>query len=88
MGPKISFRRSEAETVRRANAFLELCSGKETKITIDSIVTGDETIVLYYKPESKLESMSGAIRARHPQKRKSVKIDSKIIATIFGDCDY
>jgi hypothetical protein len=72
MGPKISFRRSEAETVRRANAFLELCSGKETKITIDSIVTGDETIVLYYKPESKLESMEWRYTGEAPTKKGKV----------------
>jgi hypothetical protein len=34
--------------VRCAHAFLEFCSGKETKI-IDSIVTGDEAMVLYYE---------------------------------------
>jgi hypothetical protein len=72
--------------VRRANAFLELCSGRETKI-IDSIVTGDETIVIYYNPECKLASMEWRYTREAPTKGKGVKIDSKIIATIFWDCD-
>jgi hypothetical protein len=70
--PKFLSAVQKQKRVRRANAFLELCSGKETKITIDSIVTGDETIVLYYKPESKLESMEWRYTGEAPTKKGKV----------------
>lgn len=39
-----------------ARSILELC-GPEPKPIIETIVTGDETVVLYYDPQSKRESI-------------------------------
>jgi hypothetical protein len=72
MGPKTSFRRSEAGTC--SYAVLELCNSKDTKI-IGSIVTGDETMVLYYDPESKRESMEWRCNGEVPPRK--VKVSTK-----------
>jgi hypothetical protein len=54
--PQNFFPLFRSRNVRCVNAVLELCSSKQTKI-IDSIVMGDETMVFYYDPESKRESV-------------------------------
>jgi hypothetical protein len=67
--------------------FLTLCKGHEKEV-IESIVKGDETMILYHDPLSKRESMEW----RHPGSPKPKKKQTqhnpkrKIMATIFWDC--
>jgi histone-lysine N-methyltransferase SETMAR len=85
--PKLLSAVQKQERVRCANAFLELCSGKESKI-INSIVTGDKTMVLYYDPESKRESMEWRYKGEEPPRKAKVsKSTQQIMATIFWDCE-
>jgi hypothetical protein len=66
--------------------FLTLCEWQESDV-IESIVTGDENMALYYDPLSKRESMEW----RHPgsprpKKAKATQSRKKVTATIFWDC--
>ena len=61
---------------------LEFCHGNQKQV-LESVVTGDETMVLYYDPLSKRESMeSGETPPRTAKVTQSAK---KIMATIFWD---
>src|SRR5215469_1542251 len=65
---------------------LELCRGNQKQV-LESIVTGDETMVLYYDPSSKRESMEWRkLGEAPPRKAKVTKSTKKIMATIFWDC--
>jgi len=65
---------------------LELCRGNQKQV-LESIVTGDETMVLYYDPLSKRESMEWRKPGEAPpRKAKVTKSTKKIMATIFWDC--
>ena len=65
--------------------FLELC-GENSASVFDRIVTGDETWVRHYDPESKHESMQWVKKgAAPPKKFKVTQSVGKIMATVFWD---
>ena len=65
---------------------LELCHGNQKQV-LESAVTGDETMVLYYDPLSKRESMEWRKPGEAPlRKAKVTQSTKKIMATIFWDC--
>lgn len=67
--------------------FIELCGENPDEI-LQKIVTGDETWVHHYDPESKQESMQWHIKGTpHPKKFKVMPSAGKVMATIFWDCD-
>lgn len=71
--------------VECAKEFLELCGDDSSKI-FDRLVTGDETWVHHYDPESKQESMQWHKKgAEHPKKFKVIPSAGKIMATVFWD---
>ena len=70
-----------------ARSFLKLCEGQQKKV-LQSIVTGDETMVLYHDPLSKRESMEWRFPGEPPpRKAKVTQSSKKIMATIFWDCE-
>jgi histone-lysine N-methyltransferase SETMAR len=84
--PKLLSVVQKQRRVECCTEFLTLCEGQEKEV-IESIVTGDETVVLYHDPLSKGESMEW----RHPgslppKKAKATQSRKKIMATIFWDC--
>jgi histone-lysine N-methyltransferase SETMAR len=85
--PKLLSAVQKDQRVSCCTTFLTLCEGRE-KDVIESIVTGDETMVLYHDPLSKRESMEwhhpGSPR---PKKAKVDKSQKKIMASIFWDCE-
>lgn len=65
--------------------FLELCKEDSTSI-FDRLVTGDETWVHHYDPESKQESMQWVKKGADPPKKFKVTSSAgKIMATVFWD---
>ena len=65
---------------------LELCHGNQKEV-VESVVTGDETMVLYYDPLSKRKSMEWRKPGEAPpRKAKVAQSTKKIMATIFWDC--
>lgn len=67
--------------------FLTLCGTDSTDI-INRIVTGDETWVHFYDPESKQESMQWLTKGGPPPKKfKVVPSAGKVMATIFWDSE-
>ena len=65
---------------------LELCRGNQKQV-LESIITGDETMVLYYDPLSKRESMEWRKPGEAPPRKAKVTLSAKkIMATIFWDC--
>ena len=64
----------------------ELCRRNQKQV-LDSTVTGDETMVLYYDPLSKRESMEWAKLGEAPTREAKVtQSNKKIMATIFWHC--
>ena len=62
--------------------FLTLCNSE----IVNQIVTGDETWVHFYHPESKQESMQWHMKGGPaPKKFKVVPLAAKVMATIFWD---
>ncbi|XP_047987147.1 histone-lysine N-methyltransferase SETMAR-like [Leguminivora glycinivorella] len=84
--PKLLSAIQRQRRVECARSFLALCEVNPTRV-LESIVTGDKTMVLYFDPLSKMESMEwrrpeeGA-----PLKAKVLKSKRKIMATVFWDC--
>lgn len=71
--------------VETCEQFLALC-GDEPDLIINRLVTGDETWVHHYDPESKQESMQWHVKgSSHPKKFKVTPSAGKIMATIFWD---
>jgi [histone H3]-lysine36 N-dimethyltransferase SETMAR len=71
--------------VETCEQFLALC-GDEPDLIINRLVTGDETWVHHYDPESKQESMQFHVKgSSHPKKFKVTPSAGKIMATIFWD---
>ncbi|KAF7235648.1 hypothetical protein EYD10_17547, partial [Varanus komodoensis] len=71
--------------VKCCREFLELC-GEDPSSIFDRIVTGDETWVHHYDPESKQESMQWHKKgADSPKKFKVTPSAGKIMATVFWD---
>ncbi|XP_026327857.1 histone-lysine N-methyltransferase SETMAR-like, partial [Hyposmocoma kahamanoa] len=67
--------------------FLELCGAEPTPI-LEQIVTGDETWVHHFEPESKQESMQWHKKGTPPPKKFKVSESAgKIMATVFWDCE-
>lgn len=65
--------------------FLELCGENPSNI-FDRLVTGDETWVHHYDPESKQESMQWVKKGTQPPKKFKVTPSAgKIMATVFWD---
>lgn len=65
--------------------FLELC-GENPSSIFERIVTGDETWVHYYDPESKQESMQWHKKGTDPPKKFKVTPSAgKVMATVFWD---
>jgi hypothetical protein len=84
-GPQNFFPLFRSRNVRCVNAVLELCSSKQTKI-IDSIVMGDGTMVLYYDPESKRESMEWRYNGEVPPRK--VKVSTKNLDGVYELCNF
>jgi len=61
---------------------LELCRGNQKQV-LESIVTGDETMVLYYDPLSKRESMEWRKPGEAQPRKTKVTQSAKIMAMIF-----
>lgn len=73
--------------VECARSFLELC-GENPVDVLKTIVTGDETMVLYYDPLSKRESMEWRRKGEAPPRKFRVcQSTKKVMATIFWDCE-
>ncbi|XP_046976469.1 histone-lysine N-methyltransferase SETMAR-like [Vanessa cardui] len=83
--PKLLSAIQKQERVKCCTQFLSLCEGRQKEV-LDSIVTGDETMVLYYDPLSKRESMEWRRPSSpRPKKAKVSQSQKKIMATIFWD---
>jgi hypothetical protein len=66
---------------------LELCEGQEKGI-IKRIVTGDETWIHHYDPESKQEFMQWKHKGSPPPKKFKVQHSAgKVMATVFWDSE-
>jgi len=64
---------------------LELCRGNQKQV-LESVVTGAETMVLYYDPLSKRESMEWCNPGEAPLRTAKVTQSAKkIMVTIFWD---
>ncbi|XP_048483622.1 histone-lysine N-methyltransferase SETMAR-like [Plutella xylostella] len=75
------------QRVDASKHFLELC-GEEPAAVLDRIVTGDETWVHHYEPESKQESMQWHKKGTPPPKKFKVSESvGKIMATVFWDTE-
>jgi hypothetical protein len=73
--------------VEISQQFLELCEGQEEEI-IQRIVTGDETWIHHYDPESKQESMQWKHKGSPPPKKFKVQHSAgKVMATVFWDSE-
>lgn len=85
--PKLLSAVQKQERVKCCKQFLSLCEGRQKEV-LDSIVTGDETMVLYHDPLSKRESMEWRRPSSpRPKKAKVTPSQKKIMATIFWDCE-
>ena len=71
--------------VECAQSFLNMC-GDDPKPILGTTVTRDETMVLFYDPLSKRESMEWR-RPDEPRPRKAKVVQStkKVMVTIFWD---
>lgn len=75
------------QRIEASKHFLELCSEESTPV-LERIVTGDETWVHHFEPESKQESMQWHKKGTPPPKKFKVSESAgKIMATIFWDCE-
>lgn len=73
--------------VETSQAFLDLC-GDGIDEVCSRIVTVDETWIRQYDPECKSESMQWIEKGERPPKKFKVqKSVSKLMATVFWDCD-
>lgn len=85
--PKILNAVQKQRRVDCCKTFLELYYGDPEGV-MESLVTGDETMVLYYDPLSRRESMEWHRKGEPvPKKAKVVQSTKKIMATIFWDCN-
>jgi histone-lysine N-methyltransferase SETMAR len=85
--PKLLSAVQKQRRVECCQQFLELCRADQKKV-IESIVTGDETMVLYYDPTSKRDSMEWHRKGEPaPKKARVSQSTKKVMATIFWDCE-
>lgn len=83
--PKLLSAVQRQERVRCASEFLDLC-GENSKTVIERLVTGDETMILYYDPQSKRESMEWRYKGENPPRKAKVQQSTKkLMCTIFWD---
>ena len=74
----------KAERVSKCCELIELSERDPT--LFERLVTGDETWIRYYRPESKPRSMQWRhTTSPKPKKFKLQKSAGKIMATVFGD---
>ncbi|KAF7251792.1 hypothetical protein EYD10_02920 [Varanus komodoensis] len=78
--PRMLMKPQKQVRVKCCREFLELC-GKDPLRIFNRIVTGDETWVYHYDPESKQEPMQWHKKGADPLK----KFAGKIMATVFWD---
>lgn len=74
------------QRVECSREFLDLCSENSVEF-MDRIVTGDETWVHHYEPDSKQESMQWHKKGRTAKKFKVSQSAGKIMATVFWDSE-
>lgn len=83
--PKLLSAVQKEQRMKCAQSFLNLCADHPQSI-FDRIVTGDETMVLYFDPTSKRESMEWRRPdEERPKKAKVQQSRRKIMSTIFWD---
>ena len=75
------------QRVECSREFLDLCGDNKDEV-LNRIVTGDETWVHYYEPESKQDSMQWCKKGAPPPKKFKVSQSAgKIMATLFWDTE-
>lgn len=85
--PKMLTAFDKERRVQTCQAFLELCEDGLDEVC-SRIVTVDETWIRQYDPESKSESMQWIEKGERPPKKFKVQRSaSKLMATVFWDCD-
>lgn len=85
--PKMLSAHQKRERVESCREFLDRCGEQREKV-MAQIVTGDETWVYHYEPESKQESMQWHKKGTPPPKKYKVSQSAgKIMATIFWDIE-
>lgn len=85
--PKMLTAFDRERRVQTSQAFLELCEEGLDEVC-SRIVTVDETWIRQYDPESKSESMQWIEKGERPPKKFKVQRSaSKLMATVFWDCD-
>lgn len=85
--PRILSAVQKQRRIECCEEFLELCRDDQEAV-IQSIVTGDETMILYYDPTSKRDSMEWHRKGEPaPKKAKVNQSVKKLMATIFWDCE-
>ena len=85
--PKLLSSIQKERRVECCQEFLDAYQANKSKF-IQSIVTGDETMVLYYDPLSKRESMEWRRPGEAPPRKARVAPSTKkMMATIFWDCE-
>lgn len=83
--PKLLNAAQKQQRVDCARSFLNRC-GDDPDAVFEKIVTGDETMVLYFDPHSKKESMEWRCPSEpRPIKAKVQQSRRKIMATVFWD---
>lgn len=83
--PKLLSAVQMQQRVESCTQFLDLCRDNPDEF-LKTIVTGDETMVLYYDPLSKRESMEWRRPSEpRPKKAKVTQSTKKVMATIFWD---
>lgn len=85
--PKMLTAFDKERRVETSQAFLDMC-GDGIDEVCSRIVTVDETWIRQYDPECKSESMQWIEKGERPPKKFKVqKSASKLMATVFWDCD-
>ncbi|CAH2092824.1 unnamed protein product [Euphydryas editha] len=85
--PKLISAVQKQERVKRCGQFLSLCDSRQ-KEDLDSIVTGDKTMVLYHDPLPKKQLMEWRRPSSpRPKKAKVTQSQTKIMATKFWDSE-
>lgn len=84
--PRMLTPHQRQQRIDACSSFLERCGEENTSI-LKRIVTGDETWVHHFEPESKQESMQWHKKGTPPPKKFKVSESAgKLMATIFWDC--
>ncbi|XP_045458200.1 uncharacterized protein LOC123668510 [Melitaea cinxia] len=75
------------QRVECSRAFLDLCNEDKNGV-LSRIVTGDETWIHHYEPESKQDSMQWHKKGTAPPKKLKVPQSAgKLMATVFWDSE-